>query len=150
MPDGPMRKLMKTRYYVILSLGLAGLAAIALWAAQALSPRIVARVVTPDGVEACVLQKFNWSGEPFTTGFVFRKPGGPWKWFYYDHQDWYWGTARVVLDASSNMLVVYRGKDRAITFDWDKELYTLHRRNEQRENPSSQPTGWSPATEGYR
>ena len=126
------------------------MAVFALWLAQALSPRIVARVVTPDGVEACVLQKCNFSGEPFTTSFVFHKPGGPWKWFYYDHQDWYWGSASVALDTTSNIMVVYRGKYRAITFDWNNELYTLHRRNDQRDNPSSFPAGWSPATEGYR
>jgi hypothetical protein len=142
--------MMKARYSIIFGVGLAGLAVLALWLAQALSPRIVARVVTPDGVEACLLQKFNYSGEPFTTSFVFHKPGGPWKWFYYDHQDWYWGSAHVVLNTTSNEMVIYRGKDRAITFDWNKELYTLHRRNDRRDDPSSLPAGWSPAAEGFR
>jgi hypothetical protein len=97
-----------------------------------------------------LLQKFNYSGEPFTTSFVFHKPGQSWKWFYYDHQDWCWGSAHVVLNTTSNEMVIYRGKDRAITFDWDKELYTLHRRNDRRDNPSSMAAGWSPAAEGYR
>lgn len=145
-----MREGMKIRYHLIFALGLAGLAAFSLWLSRAQSPRIVARVATPEGLEACVLQKFNCSGEPFTTSFVFHKPGQPWKWFYYDHQDWYWGMARVVVAPTSNSLVIYRGNFRAITFDWDKEVYTLHRRGTQWGPPSSLPTGWSPATEGYQ
>jgi hypothetical protein len=141
---------MKIRGQIIFSAILIGMVLLALWLAHALSPRIVAHAVTPDGVEACVLQKFNGGGEPFTTSFVFRKPGGPWKWFYYDHQDWYWGSGRVALDTTSNIIVIFRGKDPAITFDWNQELYTLHRRHQQMRDPSSKPTDWSPAKEGYR
>ena len=142
---------MKVRYQVISILALAGLAVVALWLNEALAPRIVARVVTPDGVEACVLQKFNCGAEPFTTSFVFHKPGGQWKWFYCDHQDWYRGSARVVVDVAAKSIVVYRGEDRAITFDWANEVYTLHRRNQQFESPTTgMSAGWSPASEGCR
>src|SRR5947208_1185720 len=37
-------------------------------------PRVVARAVAPDGTEMCIVQKCNWSGEPFTTSFYYRKP----------------------------------------------------------------------------
>ena len=40
--------------------------------------RIVARAVSPEGVEMCIVQECNWRGEPFTTRFVFRKPGTNW------------------------------------------------------------------------
>ena len=39
-------------------------------------PRVVGRAVGPGAVEMVILQKCNWSGEPFTTSFVYRKPGG--------------------------------------------------------------------------
>ena len=44
---------------------------------RVITPRIVARAVAPDGTEMCILQKFNWSFEMFTTRFVYRKPSGP-------------------------------------------------------------------------
>ena len=50
-------------------------------------PRVVARAVAPDGTEMCIVQRCNWNGEPFTTSFYCRKPGGQWGWFYYDHQN---------------------------------------------------------------
>jgi hypothetical protein len=77
----------------------------------------------------CIVQQCNWSGEPFTTSFIYRKPGADWGWFYYDHQDWYWGRARVSLDPKARVAVFYRDNSPAVTFAWDTETYTLHRRN---------------------
>jgi hypothetical protein len=38
--------------------------------------RIVAKALAPNGTELYVVQKFNWSGEPFTTGFHYRTTAG--------------------------------------------------------------------------
>src|SRR5207249_2819322 len=65
-------------------------------------PRVVARAVAPDGTEMCIVQKCNWGGEPFTTSFYYRKPGGPWGWFYYDQQDRYWGVRHRQIAATRN------------------------------------------------
>jgi hypothetical protein len=109
------------------------------------TPRIVGRSVTPEGVELCVVQKCNWEAEPFTTSFVFRKPGGQWGWFYYDHQDWYWGHARIVLDTNSGVARVFRGETEAITFNWRKEIYTMHRWRRTIDGPQgTMPPGWEP------
>src|SRR5438477_6684127 len=81
-----------------------------------IGPRVVARAVAPDGTEMCIVQKCNWSGEPFTTSFYYRKPGGPWGWFYYDHQDWYWSGDRVSLDTNSAVATFYRKGKPAVTF----------------------------------
>ena len=108
-------------------------------------PRIIARAVSPEGVEMCIVQECNWSGEPFTTRFVFRKPGTNWGWFYYDHQDWYWRTTRVVLDTNSKTARFYRGKELAVTFQWGSETYTLPRWNRTIEGAQSyMPAGWEP------
>ena len=56
--------------------------------------RIVAYADAPDGSAFCVVQRCNWSFEFFTTGCYYRKPGGRWYWFYYDHEDTYWGRGR--------------------------------------------------------
>jgi hypothetical protein len=57
-----------------------------------IGPRVVVRTTVPNVVEFCVVQKF--SGEPFNTSCYYRKPGGAWGWFYYDHEDDYWGQGR--------------------------------------------------------
>jgi hypothetical protein len=90
---------------------------------------VVGSVVAPDGTEMRIIQKFNWSAEPFTTHFVFRKPGGTWRGFYYDHQDGYWRTSRATLDNNKSVAVFYRGSEPAVTFNWATETYTLHRLN---------------------
>ncbi len=108
------------------------------------SPRIVARAVTPEGIEMCIVQRCNWSGEPFTTSFVFRKPGGRWGWFYYDHQDTYWGSGHALINTNTALAVFYRRGAPAVSFDWAAETYTLHRWNRTDTAPEWMPAGWSP------
>jgi hypothetical protein len=89
-----------------------------------IGPRVVARASSPDGVEMCIVQRL---GEPFATGFYFRKPGGQWGWFYFDHEDWYWARSRVVLNTNHGIATFYRDGARAISFDWKAEKYVAHR-----------------------
>lgn len=110
-------------------------------------PRVVARAVAPDGTEMCIIQRCDPSDAPFlTTGFVYRKPGQQWGWFYYDHEDYYWGKARIVTDTNAGTTIFYRGETPAVTFDWIKENYTLHRwrRTMNGTEAGRQPAGWSP------
>lgn len=107
-------------------------------------PRVVARAVTPDGVEMCIVQQCNWNAEPFTTSFMYRQLGGVWRRFYYDHQDTYWGSGHASLDTNARVAVFYRGSSPAVTFDWATETYTLHRWHRTDTNPWQLPAGWSP------
>ena len=60
-------------------------------------PRNVTHVVTPDGVEMKIVQRLEGFG--FKTGFLHRRTNeSSWDWSYYDHEDSYWGRARVALD----------------------------------------------------
>ena len=114
-------------------------------------PRIVGRAVAPDGTEMCIVQRFNWDAEPFTTSFVYRRPGSNWCWFYFDHQDWYWSASRVSLDTSNQVAVFYRGNSPAVTFAWTKEIYTLHRWNRTLTGAQERlPAGWSPGRSGFK
>ena len=109
------------------------------------SPRIIGRAVAPDGTEMCIVQRFNWSGAPFTTSFVYQRPNEQWGWFYFDHQDDYWDKSRVVLDTNAQKVVFYRGNSPAVTFFWADEVYTLHRRNQTITGAQHHlPIGWSP------
>jgi hypothetical protein len=110
-------------------------------------PRVVARAVAPDGTEMCVVQQCNWSAEPFTTSFVYRRPGSTWGRFYFDHQDDYWGSSRVVLDTNRGVAVFYRESSPAVTFAWATETYTMHRWSRTMTGAQWQlPAGWSPAS----
>jgi hypothetical protein len=77
----------------------------------------------------CIVQECNWGGEPFTTSFYYRKPGGQWGWFYYDHKDWYWNGHKVALDTNAAVATFYRKGKPAVTFAWKTETYTLTRWN---------------------
>lgn len=109
------------------------------------APRVVGRAVSPDGIEMCVVQQYNWGGEPFTTSFVFRKPGDDWGIFYFGHQDGYWRHSPASVDAASKVARFYRGTNIAVTFDWAGEIYW---RGDQARAwatgaQSRLPTGWS-------
>ena len=107
--------------------------------------RVVGRAVAPDGTEMCIVQKCNWSGEPFTTSFVYRRPNSTWSWFYFDHQDNYWGVSPVSLDTNAGVAVFYRGTAPAVTFAWATEVYTMHRWNRTMTGAQSQlPAEWGP------
>jgi len=113
-------------------------------------PRVVARALGPDGVEMEIVQQCNWGAEPFTTSFVYRKPGQDWGWFYFDHQDWYWGGGRVSVDTNKQVAVFYRGGSPAVTFAWAKEVYTLHRWNRTLTGAQEHlPASWSPQMSVY-
>lgn len=131
---------------ILLALGVATL----LLVRHVAGPRVVARLAAPDGTEMCVVQQFNWSFEPFTTSFVYRRPGAPWGRFYYDHQDDYWGSSRAVLDTNRGVAIFYRGNTKAIDFSWATETYTLHRSTRTVTGAQWQmPGDWSPARPVY-
>jgi hypothetical protein len=112
------------------------------------SPRIVASAVAPDGTEFCIVQRCNWSAEPFTTSCYYRKPGGRWGWFYYDHEDWYWDKGHVEVDLAAKRIGVYRRGLVTVTFDWESETFQLLRpdfpHRKQVGTGTFMPEGWSP------
>ncbi len=130
----------------VIILSFAGLIALIVWHIS--KPRVIARAVAPDGTEMCLVQRCNWGGEMFTTSFYSRKPGMGWGWFYYDHQDNYWGRSRVELDTNSGRAFFFRDEKKAVTFAWRSETYTLHRWNRVEEGPQRRgPPGLPPPWE---
>jgi hypothetical protein len=89
-------------------------------------PRVVARTVAPDGTEFCVVQTCSWDFDLFTTSCYYRKPGHDrWGWFYYNHEDWYWGRGRAEIDPVAKRITIYRGGRATATFDWESERFCL-------------------------
>lgn len=145
---------MSTRSKIIIAVAVASIAlALRLFVGTSSSPRIVGRTTTPDGVELCVVQESS-PGEfpPFNTSFVFHKPGTNWGWFYYDHEDRFWGRARISLNTNANLATVYRGARPTITFDWSTETYRVDKSDLRRTLIGAQrhmPKAWSPERSVY-
>ena len=142
---------MRTRTaFVLITLAIVAVVASGLLLHRITPPRVIGRAVAPDGTEMCIVQQFNWSAEFFTTSFVYRRPGQPWGWFYYDHQDGYWGSSRASLDPKTQVAVFYRRGAPAITFRWDTETYTMHRWNRTMTGAQRQlGRDWSPQLSVY-
>jgi hypothetical protein len=89
------------------------------------SKRVVARAITLDGTELCVIQRPNPGSisMPFSTHVYFHKPGKQWEGFYYDHKDYYWDRAATEIDPVAKRITVFRHGKRAISFDWESEIY---------------------------
>jgi len=103
------------------------IAATALFLWHINGPRVVARAAAPDGTEFYVIQTSNWDFEFFTTACYYRRPGGRWGWFYYDHQDWYWGRGHAEIDERSKRISIIRDGRITVTFDWELERVRLLR-----------------------
>jgi hypothetical protein len=141
---------MSKRASAILFLFLAVLLVSMIFLGHISHPRTVARAMTPEGIELRIVQECNWSIEPFTTSFVYRQPHQNWQWFYYDHEDLYWGTGAVSLDTTNHVAVFYRGSTPAVTFHWDSKIFTLHRWNRTLTNSQNQmPLDWNPKKSVY-
>ena len=108
-------------------------------------PRVVGRAVSPEGIQMCIVQRWNlWEDPFFSTKFVYRKPGGSWKDFYYHHEDDFWGHSTVKLDTNSHTAVFYRTNAAAVTFDYLTETYIMHRWKRTSSEPSTAGAEWSP------
>src|SRR5688572_33433084 len=142
---------MRGRALIVIGLlAVALVVSVALFIGHISVPRVAGRAVASDGTELYIVQQCNWNAEPFTTSFVYRRPGTNWGWFYLDHEDWYWGASRVSLDTSNQVAVFYREGSPAVTFEWTREIYTLHRWSRTLTGAQERlPTGWSPDRSVY-
>jgi hypothetical protein len=90
------------------------------------TPRIIGRAVAPNGIEFIVFQRYDphvEPFEPFRTTCYYRRPGGPWGWFYFDHEDSYWRRAEMVIDTHAKQIKVFRRHSLVVTFGWENEEY---------------------------
>lgn len=105
---------------------------------------VVERVVATDGTELIIEQRSG--SEPYAVDFCFRKAGGGWKSFYYEHEDTRWirGLSHIRLSADQKQATVYRTFWPVATFDLEREAFTIHRWNRTTTEPSTRPKDWVP------
>ncbi len=83
-----------TKTLLILTAIVASLLAMTLMVNSAIKTRVLASVDHPNGTRLRVVQYFNYQPELFTTSIYFDNGDGNWHWYYFDHEDSYWGTPR--------------------------------------------------------
>ena len=105
------------------------------------SKRIIVREVAPNGIEFCIIQSL---GDPFNTSAFYRKPGGAWNWFYFDHEDNYWNSAPTEVDSRNRLIKVFRRNKVAAAFNWDTEVFTKGTDSQTAEQKAAVPVGKNP------
>ena len=68
---------------------------------------ILAKGVSPEGREYCVVQTFKDFVEPYQVSFYIRDAAGVWRWNYLEHEDIAWRSATV--DFTNGVASVSRG-----------------------------------------
>lgn len=81
---------------------------------SAIETRFVVNIDHPNGTRFRVVQKFEYSGDLFNTSIYFDDGDGQWRWYYYDHEDWYWGRAETNIDRS---IIYVSANKRNVIFD---------------------------------
>ena len=80
----------------------------------AIQTRLVAKIDHPNGTRLRLVQEFTYSGELFETSIYFDDGDGKWRWYYYDHDDGYWGSAIIRVDGPQ---ISITHKKRSVLFD---------------------------------
>jgi hypothetical protein len=95
----------------------------------AIQTRAIVNVDHPNGPRLRVIQYFNYQPELFTTSIYFDDGDGEWRWYYFDHEDSYWGGADVEI-ADNEIRVT--SKYRNIEFDTSTGECTTFRSGKRR------------------
>ncbi len=116
------------RYNIKMLLILTAIVAVPLFGVLIVKPAIQTRVLAsinhPNGTRLRVIQYFNYQPELFTTSIYFDDGNGEWRWYYFDHQDSYWGTADTEITDSK---ICITSKNRRVEFDTSTgECTTFH------------------------
>ncbi|MEJ0088629.1 MAG: hypothetical protein WDM80_02600 [Limisphaerales bacterium] len=107
---------------------------------------IIARINAPDGTEMCVIQTYNGiTGEPYTVGFYYHKPGKPWGWFYYEHEDTRWFSGKITLNENGKLAHILCENEEVAKFEIPTESFTISRWK-RTVSPAQEwmPEGWKP------
>ena len=98
---------------------------------------VLSRLTLVDGSEFRLIQRYNYSTEPYTIDFFFRLPRAPWGWCYIDHQDNRWRTGRLQFNAAKKSVEVYCGADLRADYFTDRHTFALYSQS-SRELPAPQ------------
>jgi hypothetical protein len=110
---------------------------LAYWSGFGPGGGVIGRLALADGTEFRLIQRFNWTGEPYTVDFYVRSPDQPWGWCYIAHQDTRWKNGRLHYNTEKHSVEVYRGQELRAQYFTDKKTFALYA-EWQRELPAPQ------------
>jgi hypothetical protein len=88
----------------------------------------IGSLVLGDKTEIRIVQTYNdCATEPYTVSFYVRRPGENWAWWYLDHQDLRWPSARLVVDKKTRTVQIYRGSTLRGEYEIDDRKFALWR-----------------------
>ena len=86
---------------------------------------VVASLRLGDGSEYMVIQRCNWSFEPYTVSFYMRSNGEPWGWCYIDHQAGRWHDAALSYDPTTKIITVTKGGVWQAALDRQRGMFSI-------------------------
>jgi hypothetical protein len=92
----------------------------------------------PDGSEYMVVQRCNWSAEPYTVAFYMRSADGPWGWCYIDHQATRWRDVAITHDPDSDLVTVTERGVWKVALDRKRSAFSIGDGKPKREVPAPQ------------
>ncbi len=111
---------------------IAVIVALSVFIRSALAMRLVAAVDHPNGSRLRVVQKLQLSSDLFDTSIYFNDGDGRWRWYYFDHADWYWDIAETQVEQD---IVFVRAPDREIVMDTRTGDCTISQNGDSRTYP---------------
>ena len=86
---------------------------------------VVASLRLPDGSEYMIVQRCNWSTEPYDVSFYMRSGGGQWGWCYIDHQADRWHDVAMTYNPTTDIVTVtQRGRWQA-ALDRGRSMFSI-------------------------
>lgn len=89
------------------------------------SSGVVASLRLADGSEYMVVQRCNWSPEPYTVAFFMRAPGGRWGWCYIDHEANRWRDVSMTYDPESDVITITRQGTWQAALDRNRSMFSI-------------------------
>ena len=128
---------MRRAFLIVAAVAVVGFCGVAFYYLGPGGTGVLSRLTLADGSEFRLIQRYNYSTEPYTIDFFFRLPGAPWGWCYIDHQDNRWSTGRLQFNAAKKSVEVYCGPNLRAEYFTDRHTFALYSQS-TRELPAPQ------------
>ena len=110
---------------------------------------LITQATTHSGMEMRLTQTRNRDiSEPYTISFYYKNYNDEsWKWFYIDHEDFYWRSGAIKIDEDNKKATLFRGSKALACFDWEQETLTFFNsrgiiKGPQKIIPDGELEGW--------
>ena len=90
-------------------------------------PLLIAKATAPEGTTAYLTQTYRGLLELYDVHFYTRDRKGIWRKYYVEHEDTFWSSGSLWIDAQRKTIFICRGSRPMARFDWGRNNYRLER-----------------------